>query len=637
MTEADTLTRGPTSATAKVQVKSSESESGDAKGVKQQKGTLSAQVDLTAGFKGNRKVGFTGGQSRDYTLTLPAGQAQAPALPLNAAAAQALPQGSTFTLTGKGTLGINGEADGFKGGISEERSLQIKVDRGEGAKVTATVDLGRKETDTESFDKTFGDPKKLNAQLSAKNTGNASRGRTEQFSFDLSNPAHQQAYDALLRGDLSQAQKLGVGKELKSASGKGDEQQLKAGISFNKIGASVELDRKDIDPSDDRIQKDPTRKAITDAAQARGQDVRWIERGGAWELGGGYDYGVSPGVGGFGFGFEAKKGMEWRSLGPKVDGEGGAPGVAMNAEEAEKMPAGSEFSVRGQSKISGRAGVLGGWQAGGGGITVSAGVGFDVSKGKSLDMNVRVRKLPDGKVEVRLDELKKDQSSAQFSARLGASVNGAELAAAGGSVLGALAKKPEVAEKLAGLSKSLSVEFKAGKSQSEEEGKGLVFTLDLSKPEARAAYDKLVRGNPDPALDASGQEDRGVHLNQSTELSSKQKDKNLSLKVGNTELFAATDSRKDLTVESTTEQKTERLDESVADRMRSSIFGRRRHLNFDAVSLRTERAPTGEKFMKLSYEENDRYTSREELSERRALAKSLGATPTRPEVVKEEH
>jgi hypothetical protein len=41
--------------------------------------------------------------------------------------------------------------------------------------------------------------------------------------------------------------------------------------------------------------------------------------------------------------------------------------------------------------------------------------------------------------------------------------------------------------------------------------------------------------------------------------------------------------------------------------------------------------------MKLSYDESDRYTSREELAERRALAKSLGATPTRPEVVKEEH
>jgi len=637
VTETDTLTRGTTSTTAKVQVKSSESQSGDAKGVKQEKGSLSGQVDLTTSFKGNRKVGFTAGDSRDYTLTLPAGTPKAPALPLDAAAAQALPQGSTFTLTGKGTLGINGEADGFKGGVSGERSLQIKVDRGEGAKVTATVDLGRKETDTESFDKTFGDPKKLNANLSAKNTDNASRGRTEQFSFDLSNPAHQQAYGALLRGDLSQAQKLGIGKELKSSSAKGDEQQLKAGINFNKIGASVELDRKDIDPSDDRIQKDPTRKAVTDAAQKEGRDVRWIERGGAWELGGGYDYGASPGVAGFGFGFEAKKGMEWRSLGPRIGGDGGAPGVAMTAEEAAQMPAGSEFSVRGQSKISGRAGVLGGWQAGGGGITVSAGVGFDVSKGKTLDMNVRVRKLPDGKVEVRLDELKKDQASAQFSAKLGATVNGAELAAAGGSVLGALAKKPDVAEKLAGLNKSLSVEFKAGKSHSEEEGKGLVFTLDLSKPEARAAYDKLVRGNPDPALDASGQAERGVHLNQKTDLASKQTDKNMSLKVGNTELFASTDSRKDLTVESTTEQKTERLDESVADRMRSSIFGRRRHLNFDAVSLRTDRAPTGEKFMKLTYDESDRYTSREELAERRALAKSLGATPTRPEVVKEEH
>ncbi|HEY8210670.1 MAG TPA: hypothetical protein VIG99_24470 [Myxococcaceae bacterium] len=637
VTETDTLKKGTTTATAKVQVKSTESESGDEKGVKQEKGTLSAQVDLTAAFKGNRKVGFSGANSRDYTLTLPAGVPQAPALPLNSAAAQALPEGASFTLNGKGTLGVNGEADGFKGGISEERTLQIKVDRQAGTKVTATVDLGRKDTNTESFDRTFGDAKKLNAKLAASNTGTASQGRTEQFSFDLSNPAHQAAYDAALRGDLRQAQQLGLGKVLKSTDAGGNEQQLKAGIAFNKIGASVELDRKDIDPSDDRIQKDPARKAITDAAQKDGKDVRWIERGGAWELGGGYDYGVSPGVAGFGFGFEAKKGMEWRSLGPKVDGEGGAPGVAMNADEAEKMPAGSEFSVRGTTKVSGRASVLGGWQAGGGGVTVSAGVGFDVSKGKTMDLNVRVKKLPDGKVEVRMDQLKTDQASAQFSAKIGASVNGAELAAAGGSVLGALAKKPDVAEKLAGLTKSLSVEFKAGKSHTEEEGKGLVFTLDLSKPEARAAYDKLVRGNPEQALDNADQADRGVHLNSQSELTSKQTDRNMSLKVGNTALFESSDSRKDLTAEVTTEQKTERLDESVAARTRASIFGRRRQLNFDAVSLRTDRAPNGEKFMRLTYEESDRYTSRGELADRRALAKSLGAVPTKPEVVKEEH
>ncbi|HVE87414.1 MAG TPA: hypothetical protein VND93_31370, partial [Myxococcales bacterium] len=457
VTNTDTISDKNASTTLKAQVKSTGSESGDEKGVKQQKGSLSSQVDLTTTFKGDRKVGFSGAGSKDYALSLPASSPTAPALPLDAASARALPPGASFTLTGKGKLGITGEAEGFKAGVSGERTLQIKVDRQAGNAVTATVDFGEKRTQNEGFDRKFGDPKKLNAQITAGNTGTDQRGRVDQFQLDLSNPAHQAAYDALLRGNLTPAQQLGVGKTLKATDATSNEQMAKVGISFSKLGASVELDRKDIDPSDDRIQGDPTRKAVTDAAQKDGREVRWIERGGAWELGGGYSYGASPGVAGFGFGFDGKKGMEWRSLGPRVDGEGGAPGVAMSADEAEKMPAGSEFSVRGTTSLSGRASVLGGWQAGGGGITVSAGVSFDASRSHSMDMNVRVKKLPDGRVEVRLDELKKDQASAQFAARLGATVNGAELAASGGSILGALAKRPDVAEKLAGLKKSLSV------------------------------------------------------------------------------------------------------------------------------------------------------------------------------------
>jgi hypothetical protein len=637
-----TVKDGGTTVGGKIARKETETSTGDGAGLRQQKGTLGQEIDLTASFQGNRKVGFERDTARDYVFALPASSTGTPALPLDHRAALALPEGATFALTAKGKIGIQGEADGFKGGISQERQVEVKIERKGGSVVAASVNLGERKASDLAFKGEAGDAKGLHGTFSASHKGNRADARQDKFQLDLAVPEHQAAYDALLRGNLAPAQAIaaraaadGTGLSTQS-SVRGNEQAAKLGIAFGPLGASAELFRKDLDPADPAIQKDPTRSALSAAAQKEGRELRWIERGGAVEVGGGYSGGVAPGAAGFSFGFEGRGALEWRSIGPRSGGEGGAPGVVMRAEEALAMPPGSEFSLRGQAKISGRVGAIGGWHTSAGPVQVNAGVTFEASKSKVMDLGVRVKSLGEGKVEVRMDELDQSRRGLQLAARLGADIDAAQLAASGGSVLAALAKRPDAAAKLAEAKKYLSAEFKLGTQWSREEGKGVVFTLDLQKPEARAAYEQLVRGNAEDALDLAARSSSGVALQAHSQLVSEGKQKEVSLRVGGADLYVNKQSRTDGTVEVTTRGETERLDRTTGAREKSSIFGRRRALEFDAVSLRTPRAPQGERFMRLSYQEKDKYTSAGELRDRRALAASLGAVPVRPEVVGED-
>lgn len=637
-----TVKDGDTTVGAKIARKETEASKGDGAGLREQKGTLGQEIDLTASFQGNRKVGFERDTARDYTFTLPASSTGTPALPLDHGSALALPEGAAFTLNAKGKVGIQGEADGFKGGISKDRQVEVKIERKGGSVVAASINFGERRDSALSFQGKAGDEKGLHGTLSASHKGNRADTGKAQFQLDLGVPEHQAAYDALLRGNLAPAQAIaaraaadGTGTSAWTSVG-GNEQAAKLGIAFGPLGASAELFRKDLDPTDPAIQKDPARKAISAAAQQEGREIRWVERGGAAEVGGAYGGGVAPGAAGFSFGVEGRGALEWRSIGPKTDGEGGAPGVVFRAEEALAMPPGSEFSLRGQAKISGRVGAIGGWHTSAGPVQVNAGVSFETSAGKTMDLGVRVKRLQDGTVEVRMDELDQAKAGLQFAARIGVDINAAELAASGGSILAALAKRPDAAQKLAEAKKYLSAEFKLGTQWSREEGKGLVFNLDLNKPEAKKAYEQLVRGNADGALDLATNSANGVLLQAHSELVTEGKQKEISLRVGPADIYVNKTSRTDGTVEVTTRGETERLDRTTGAREKSSIFGRRRALEFDAVSLRTTRAPAGEKFMRLSYEEKDKFTSSGELKQRRALATSLGAQPVKPDVVGED-
>ncbi|MDQ3262802.1 MAG: hypothetical protein M3Y59_03955 [Myxococcota bacterium] len=602
----------------------------DGNGLRTQTGKLTHELELTTAFKGERKVGFERDTAKEYALTLPSTSTGNPALPTTAGTALALPEGATFSLKSTGKMAIAGEADGFSAGISGARAVEIKIARGSGAIVNAVVDFTGKSQNSQGFDRTFGDEKGVAVTVGVSRSADKIENRVDQFQLDLGKPAHQAAYDALLRGNLAPAQALSTSTTVQD--GRTTELKGKLGIAYDQLGASVELFRRDAGPNDPAIQGDPVRKAATEALQAQGKDVRWIEKGGAYELGGGHSGSIGTGIG-VSYGFEAKKALEWRSMGPRADGQGGAPGLAMTAQDAQAMATGSEFQLRGTANISGKAGVLAGWQAGVPGVKVTAGVGFEVQRGKQVEMNVQVKKLDASTVQVRLDELEKTEKGREFAAKLGAEINGAELAAAGGSILAVLAKKPELAAKLADTKKALSAEFAIGSSKSNSEGKGLTFTLDLSRPEAKAAYEKLVRGNPDAAIQLAARDTSGVALRQSSVTTTRESEKHLNARIGNTELYTSSNVRKDSMVEVVVEGRGERLDSSIAERKQSSIWGRNRQVGVEAVSVRTPEAPNGTKYYRVGYQEKDRFTSAGELQSRRELAASLGAVPARPEVL----
>lgn len=623
------VTRGEVSVGADYVRTWQEVRAADGRNLRTASGTLKNELDLTSSFKGG-KVGFERDTAKEYTFTLPPGSTGSPALPTTAIAQQGLYEGSTFTLKSTGRFGVSGEAKGFTAGVSSDRTVEIKTERGPANVVHVSVDFRAQRGNQQGYAGTFGDKEGLNVTVGASRNEVDIENRVDQFTFDLAKTEHRQAYDALMRGNLGPAQQLGPAAQSTRTSTTG--MQGKVGVAYSdKVGASIELRRKDLDPSDPRIQGDALRKSTTDALQTQGRDVRWIERAGAFELGGGH--GVSVPVGGpisVSFGFDAKKTLEWRSMGPRADGQGGAPGVATDAEDAYAMTPGSEFQIRGTGVVSGRAGIAAGWTGGPAGVQVTAGVGVTATKGRQVEMNVEVRKLDATTVQVRLDELTQTSKGREFAARLGLHVSGAELAAGGGSLVAALAKKPDLAAKLAGIEQSLSAEFAIGQEKTQTVGNGLTFTLDLTKPEARGAYEALVRGNPETALDLASAQGSGVALRNTTTGTSQQTEKSINAQIGKTVLYSSSEVRKDATIEVTQDARSERLDHSIADKKQESIWGRDRSVGVEAVSLRTPEAPNGTRYFRLSFQEKDRFTSEGELRARTDLATALGAVPANP-------
>jgi LysM repeat protein len=595
-------------------------------------------VELSTKLSDKTTVGFTAGKSRSGTLSLPEGAPEGLAAPLTAQDALRLPQDATYTLQGEGKVAVTADTEGFKGGVSREATLDVEVTRGEGSRVDVKVEVTSTRGANAGVDRTLGEDEKKAVTVGLSGGRKTTNLLNETYALDLSKPDHQGAYDAALRGNLAPAQEL-MKKEgtVVRETGVNRRDELKFSASAGSwVGGSVELSKETLDTKDPRVAGDADRKAFSTGAAGGGQ-VTWEERAGALEAHGGVkDVSAPAGAANVTFGFQASKLVEYRSLTPSVDGKPVAEttkGPPVTAQGVLGMPRGAEFQLRGTATFQGETGVGFGHEAGAGGVRVGYNVGVETTKTHTAQLNVQVKRLEGNQVQVNLDKLKSDKTGADFTARIGAKVNGAELAAAGGSMLGALANKPEVGKHLGKLDKILTAEFRAGGSNTRTEGKGMQFTLDLGTEQGKAAYEKLVKGDTQAAVELSQRtlagEKTGVALDKGMQSNTVEKERHAGLEIAGTKLFLVESLRKDSTTIVSTRDATERADESTYEKKSKNIIGRKRDLDWDAVRVTTPDDPKGKGYVRLRYTDSDPMTSRTELRERQRLAESLNAVPVK--------
>ncbi len=535
-------------------------------------------------------------------------------LPLGHKDAAKLERGSEFSLQGRYGGGVALGADAVGAERRQDRDLKLNVVRGEGKNVDITV--------TQETLDTLGKQAKAGV-LGYEGSTKTLHREVATFKLDLANPKHQEAYDRIIRGDLEAASELTgqrVSKDLDTIT-YADGLNVQAGLnSFLSVGLNTK--RTDIDARDPRVQKNPDRKAFTESQQADGKAVRWIE----------VEASAKPKIGqnitspvsltaNAESGFSASQVLEYKALVPQLDGQTHTVVPPMTAKDARGLPQGSEVTIRGKGELIGFAGTRVGQQVGGGGVAtfgVSVGTRFDA--GAHTKVGVRVRKLAGDKVQVHLSSGQGSSSSAQFEARVGADLESFRAfdMQQGNGVTRQLDKQ---------LEKRAKIEFKTGTKSTESLDEGTTYELDLSKPAARQAYERLMRLDGKAATQLSDIRGSGVQLTSGRVTQEDKVQDRTELNAFGTRLFLEDALRSDKTVIETNKDGVRTTETSRFDAETEGLLGRDQKMTWEAVRVRTEGAPEGKAFYRLQYEDKDPFTSKQEMKDATRFATEMGMAP----------
>ncbi len=183
--------------------------------------------------------------------------------------------------------------------------------------------------------------------------------------------------------------------------------------SFVKSG--IKMNEELIAPTHERIAKDATRKATTDALLEAGGVVRWLDASGVVELEGhgSQKFPIALFANGD-VGFDGKAILEYRVLTPvhaltssdlTVNLESGSLILPTNPEDLADMPAGSVFEISGRGTFRAKGHLESRRGAGGVLLTAVANAGADAEAKASSHIKLKMKVLDDaGRVEVVVEE-----------------------------------------------------------------------------------------------------------------------------------------------------------------------------------------------------------------------------------------
>lgn len=281
-------------------------------------------------------------------------------------------------------------------------------------------------------------------------------------------------------------------------------------------GVGFDMRVKPLKSDDGLVKGDPNRLRTLEKFKAEGKNITWTEMRGAITPSMGVPLWNPVGPVNVGVGFSASASLGLSVLFPvRHDVKEAASNLSVNlpfdADTARELTEGTEITMRGSGGVAVSAGTRFGdsWTPVRGPWSIGTSIGADAYVSKSMELAVRVKRLDGDKVLVSLSEIETDGKGTSASAKAGVHTH-VEVPSSGNEWQDKgrkLATKTVTRQ----IEKWLSLEARAVYSRAESEREIKNYVLDLSKPEARKAYEDLVKLDTRKAdrLDAQGA-DSGV-------------------------------------------------------------------------------------------------------------------------------
>ncbi len=589
--------------------------------------TLDGSRDLEVGE--DSKVGFSAKSSLGYRLELPLDGDEDQPLPLDAQRAQELPEGAEFELRGKASAGAKVTRELMGTELSGEHALEIDVERKSGDQVRVQVDL---ETATE-FERNAAreadDDAERDWKLGYKGSTEVETRTYGVYDLDLSKTEHREVYDSLITGDTESADALGLRAQPKDERSLTNSDELTGEAEVSEwLGVSGSVERTSMSPSDWKVRRDSERRAFSEAQEKEGKEVRWLQVESEVNPKFGRTFtdpvtvGVSPRAR-----VETGARVRYQAMVPSVDGEGADVSPPLKADDAQALARGSEFLFEREGQLETSFGAKVGYEMEESGTKVGASLETSGNSEGRSEVGVRVRRLEGEKVEVTLEDTSRSTQGSLLRARVGVEVDTETLSGADsiGIVTDTLDRK---------LNKWLRVEGKIEDSTSSTDREDVRFELDLSKPEARSAYEQLLAFDGDRAIALAAKtragEDTGVTITSGTTERVDQRSEERSLEVGPDTLYLSKALRSDRTRIDQWSERMRRTDTSEFEGKYKGLLGRKQEVDWEAVWVRSHDDPKGRGFYRLQYKDEDPISSKKQVRRAIRLADELETEPARP-------
>lgn len=265
----------------------------------------------------------------------------------------------------------------------------------------------------------------------------------------------------------------------------------------------LQLESKCFKPSHALIEGDYDRKATTNRLDSQSFNANWQQSQGVVELAARPDLGLTlPGIPGIKVGFAAESLLQYRSLRPyprpKAFAEGQGP-VAPNVElpttsaAAVKMARGSEVELTGRGTIKGSLGAGVGSAVSAGPVSAGVGINAGVTQSFTGELQLRVKKLEKDCVRVDIADIDSVATNLTAQVTAGLSVENTTRNIGEGLIITAVRNGAnEDLMKLVNIIKNSNLKSKISYERGTQTRDLDAIVLDLSKPEAKKAYDQLM-------------------------------------------------------------------------------------------------------------------------------------------------